>query len=102
MLGVFVEGEHATIVDNNADEAAYMPTAADLAATASQLESIITDGEPERAKALLRVLIAELRVNGRHDVQPTYCVITSDHAITAGGCATSGKVETIGREAAKP
>ncbi len=54
--------------------------------------------EPEQAKALLRILIAELRVNGRHNIQPTYRVITPDHAATAGVCATSGKVETVGIE----
>lgn len=72
--------------------------AADLAATASQLESVIADGEPEQAKALLRILIAELRVNGRHDILPTYRVIAPDRPITAGVCATSGKVETPGIE----
>jgi hypothetical protein len=64
----------------------------------SQLESVIADGEPEQAKALLRILIADLRVNGRHDIQPTYRVITPDRAHTAGVCATSGKVETVGIE----
>ena len=76
------------------------PTAADLAATASRLEAVIADGEPEQAKALLRILIAELRVNGRHDIQPTYRVIAPDRALTAGVCATSGKVETAGVEPA--
>jgi hypothetical protein len=67
---------------------------------ASQLESVIADGEPEQAKALLRILIAELRVNGRHDIRPTYRVIASDHATTAGVCATSGKVGPAGLEPA--
>lgn len=62
---------------------------------------MIADGEPEQAKALLRILIAELRVNGRHDIQPTYRIITPDRTHTAGVCATSEKVETIGRSEAK-
>lgn len=86
------------LADDGVDEAAHAPTAADLAATASQLESVIADGEPEQAKALLRILIAELRVNGKTDIQPTYRIITPDRAITAGVCATSEKVATTGIE----
>jgi len=52
------------------------------------------------AKALLRILIAELRVNGKTDIQPTYRIITPDRTHTARVCATSGKVETAGIEPA--
>jgi hypothetical protein len=38
-------------------------------------QSVIANGEPEQAKALLRILVAELRVKGRHDIQPTYRVL---------------------------
>jgi hypothetical protein len=55
---------------------------------------VIAQGEPEQAKALLRLLIAELRVNSKTDIQPTYRVVTP------GVCATSGKVETAGIEPA--
>jgi hypothetical protein len=88
-----LRAQQAELADNGTDEAAHAPTLADLAATASQLESVIADGEPEQAKALLCLLIAELRVNGRHDIQPTYRVIAPDRTHTAGVCATSGKVE---------
>lgn len=94
-----LQAQQAELADNDPDDAAHM-TPADLAATATQLEDVIADGEPEQAKALLRLLAAELRVNGRHDIQPTYRVITPDHAATAGVCATSGKVETAGIEPA--
>lgn len=67
-------------------------TAAELATVAQEVERVIANAEPQQAKALLRILIAELRVNGRHDIQPTYRVITPDHATTAGVYATSGKV----------
>jgi chromosome segregation ATPase len=87
-----LQAQQAELADDGTDEAAHAPTPADLAATASQLESVIADGEPEQAKALLRILIAELRVNGRHDIQPTYRIVTP------GVCATSGKVETVGIE----
>ncbi|HUN79821.1 MAG TPA: hypothetical protein VMU32_12915, partial [Solirubrobacteraceae bacterium] len=80
-----------------------------LAATADQLEGVIAQGEPEQAKALLRILIAELRVNNKTDIQPTYRItdiqptyriITPDRTHTAGVCATSEKVETAGVEPA--
>jgi site-specific DNA recombinase len=95
-----LRAQQAELADNGADEATHAPTAADLAATADQLEGVIAQSEPEQAKALLRILIAELRVNGRHDIQPTYRVITPDRTHTAGVCATSEKVETAGIEPA--
>jgi hypothetical protein len=93
-----LQAQQAELADNGTDQTTHAPTAADLAATASQLESVIADGEPEQAKALLRILIAELRVNGRHDIQPTYRVITPAQAATAGVCATSEKVDGSGRQ----
>jgi hypothetical protein len=59
---------------------------------------LIADGQPEQTKALLRLLIAELCVNSKADIQPTYHVLTPDRFLTAGVCATSGKVETVGIE----
>jgi hypothetical protein len=59
---------------------------------------LIADGQPEQTKALLRLLIAELRVNSKADIQPTYRVLTSGRFVTAGVCATSEKVETVGIE----
>jgi hypothetical protein len=90
-----LHAQQVELADDDPCEAAHGPTPSDLAATASQLESVIANGEPEQAKALLRILIAELRVNGRHDIQPTYRIITPDHAATAGVCATSEKVATL-------
>jgi hypothetical protein len=60
----------AELANDGTDNAAHAPTATDLATTATQLESVIANGEPEQAKALLRTLIAELRVNGRHHARP--------------------------------
>ncbi|HMH48470.1 MAG TPA: hypothetical protein VK538_12250 [Solirubrobacteraceae bacterium] len=77
------------------DDGSRAPTADDLAAVAGQLETLIADGQPEQIKALLRLLIAELRVNGKADIRPTYRVLTPDRFPTAGVCATSGKVETV-------
>jgi len=55
--------------------AADAPTTPDIAtlhAVANHLEHTIASGEPEQAKALLAILIAELRVNSRAEVLPTY------------------------------
>jgi site-specific DNA recombinase len=93
-----LRAQQAELADNGADEAAHAPTAADLAATADQLEGVIAKGEPEQTKALLRILIAELRVNSKTDIQPTYRIVTPDRTHTAGVCATSEKVETVGIE----
>ncbi len=50
------------------------PDAAALRAVADQLDHVIEHGEPEQAKALLAILIAELRVNSRNEILPTYRV----------------------------
>jgi exonuclease VII small subunit len=63
-------------LSNNDDEAAHTPTAADLAAVADRLDNVLAQGEPEQTKALLRILIAELRVNSKTSIQPTYRIIT--------------------------
>jgi site-specific DNA recombinase len=79
---------------NNDDEAAHTPTTADLAAVADRLDKILAQGEPEQTKALLRILIAELRVNSKTEIQPTYRIVTP------GVCATSEKVGRAGIEPA--
>ena len=85
-----LRAQQAELADNNED--ADTPTVADLAAVADQLDKVIEQGEPEQTKALLRILIAELRVNSKTDIQPTYRIVTP------GVCATSEKVETVGIE----
>ena len=47
-----------------------------LQAVADHLEHTIANGESEQAKALLALLIAELRINSRAEVLPTYRVGT--------------------------
>ncbi len=71
------------------------PTAADLAAVADRLDKVLAQGEPEQTKALLRILIVELRVNNKTEIQPTYRIVAP------GVCATSEKVETAGIEPAQ-
>jgi site-specific DNA recombinase len=76
-------------------EAGHAPTAADLAAVADELDRVIADAEPQKAKALLRLLIEELRVNGRAEILPTYRIVTPEV------CAMSEKVEVAGIEPAR-
>ena len=81
-----LRAQQAELADNH-DEAAHTPTPADLAAVADRLDKVLARGEPEQTKALLRILIAELRVNSKTSIQPTYRIVTP------GVCATSEKVE---------
>jgi site-specific DNA recombinase len=89
--------QQAELAKDDSD-ASRAPTTADLAAVAGRLEAMIAGGQPQQTKALLRLLIAELRVNSKADIQPTYRVPTPDRFLTAGVCATSEKVETVGIE----
>ncbi len=50
------------------------PDTAQLEAVADRLDHTIAHGEPDQAKALLRILIADLHVNSRKEVLPTYRV----------------------------
>lgn len=59
------------------DLAAEAPTAPDTAAlhtVADRLDHVMAHGEPEQAKALLTILITELRVNSHSEILPTYRV----------------------------
>jgi len=58
-----------------AQEAATPPDSADLEAVADQLERTIAEADPRQAKALLRLLIKDLRVNGRSEILPTYRIV---------------------------
>jgi site-specific DNA recombinase len=93
-----LQAQEAELSLQTPDTAAQPPTPAELATVAQEIERVIADAEPQQAKALLRLLIAELRVNGKTDIQPTYRIIAPNHALTAGVCATSAKVETVGIE----
>jgi hypothetical protein len=81
-----LRAQQAELSLSTPDEAGQAPTPSDLAAVVDPLEGVIANGEPQKSKALLRVLIQELRVNGRPQIQPTYRLITPEV------CATSEKV----------
>jgi site-specific DNA recombinase len=70
------------------------PDNASLAAVADQLELVLAAGSPPKTKALLRLLIKELKVNGRSEILPTYRVLTPEV------CATPGSVGGAGIEPA--
>jgi hypothetical protein len=48
------------------------PDSSALRSVADQLGRSIAHGNPDQAKTLLRILIAELRVNSRSEILPTY------------------------------
>jgi site-specific DNA recombinase len=73
-------------------EAEHAATPADLAEIADVLETVCAEGDPRKAKALLNLLIDELRVNSRAEILPTYRLVTPEV------CAMSEKVERIGIE----
>lgn len=73
-------------------EPAEAPGRDELAAVADRLEHVITTEPAAKSKALLRLLIDELQVNGRHEIQPTYRIVTP------AVCATSEKVGRGGIE----
>jgi hypothetical protein len=59
-------------------DAAPMPTRDELGAVAGELECVIATAPATQTKALLRILIAGLRVNGKDDIRPTYRVTIPD------------------------
>jgi hypothetical protein len=73
-------------------EAAHAATAADLAEIANVVEEVAAEGDPRKAKALVNLLIDELRVNSRAEILPTYRLVTPEV------CATSEKVGRVGIE----
>jgi site-specific DNA recombinase len=70
--------QDAELAQHLATEAATAPDSADLEAVADQLQRTIAEADPRQAKALLRLLIKDLRVNGRSEILPTYRIITPE------------------------
>jgi hypothetical protein len=67
-------GQDQSLARELAADIPAIPDTAALRAVADQLGRVIAAGDPDRAKALLRILVAELRVNSRSEVLPTYRV----------------------------
>jgi len=89
-----LHAQQAELAPTTPQERGHGPTPADLAVVADQLEHVIAEGEPQKSKALLRLLIQELRVDGRAQIQPAYRLVTPEV------CATSEKVGRAGIEPA--
>lgn len=64
------------------------------AAVADRLERTIAEADPKQAKALLRLLIKDLRVHGRSEIVLTYRIVTSEV------CALPSSVGAAGIEPA--
>jgi hypothetical protein len=62
-----------SLADHPADTP-IMPDTATLHAITDRLDHVIANGEPEQAKALLAILIADLCIHSRTEVLPTYRV----------------------------
>jgi hypothetical protein len=61
-LDALHDQDHVLAADLSAE--ALAPDKDALRVVANRLDQVIANGEPERAKALLAILVAELRVNG--------------------------------------
>jgi site-specific DNA recombinase len=68
--------QDAELAQQLAPEAATSPDTAELAAVADNLETTIASAEPRQAKALLRLLIKDLRVHARSEILPAYRIVT--------------------------
>jgi hypothetical protein len=68
----------AELAQQLATEANTAPDNADLEAVADRLERTIAEADPRQAKAVLRVLIKDLRVNARSEILPTYRIVTPE------------------------
>ncbi len=98
-----LETKRESLRDQDAALAAQLDTDTDasldpasLAAVADQLRDTLARSEPEQTKALLRLLIKELRVNSRSEILPTYRIVTPEV------CATPSSVGAAGIEPATP
>ncbi len=72
------------------------PDTVTLEAVADELGRVVATGDSDRAKALLRILIADLQVNSRAEILPTYRVATPTV------CAHNSSVARPGLEPGTP
>jgi site-specific DNA recombinase len=73
-----------------ATDANTAPDSSTLFAVADQLELVLKAGSPQKTKALLRLLIHELKVNGRSEILPTYRVLTPEVCATPSSVGVPG------------
>ncbi len=70
-----LHAQHAELSSSTPHTAHRRRQPADLAAVADQLEQILTTSQPQKAKALIRELVAELKVNSKTEIQPSYYLV---------------------------
>lgn len=90
-----LEAEERALAQRPAEGYSEPPTAADVAEWAEGLEEFLRAGSAQQRKALLRMLVKELRVMSRELILPTY-------KIPALVRAPEGQVELTGFEPAFP
>jgi len=71
-----LHGQDQALVLEIAADTPTTPDTAGLEAVADELGRVVASGDSDQAKALLRILIAELQVNSRAEILPTYRVAT--------------------------
>jgi site-specific DNA recombinase len=69
-----LQQQDETLASQLTADAPAPPDTQALRAVADRLDHVIAHGEPEQAKALLAILIAELQINSRSEILPTYRV----------------------------
>jgi exonuclease VII small subunit len=67
-----LEAEERAIAEGGPDRLSVAPTAADVAEWARDLRLLFDGATPQQKKALVRLLVKELRVMSRKDIRPTY------------------------------
>jgi hypothetical protein len=82
-----LQGQDQALGRETAGDTPATPDAATLEAVADELGHVVATGDTDQAKALLRILIAELRVNGRREILPTYRVATTPFAHITVQCS---------------
>jgi site-specific DNA recombinase len=73
-----------------APDASSSPDTSALVAVADQLDLVLAAGAPQKTKALLRLLIKELKVNGRSEILPTYRILTPEVCATPSSVGAPG------------
>jgi site-specific DNA recombinase len=89
-----LHGQDRALAHEIAADTPTAPDTAGLEAVADELARVVAAGDSDQAKALLRILIAELQVNSRAEILPTYRVATPTV------CAHNSSVELAGLEPA--
>jgi len=67
-----LEAEERALAQRGSEGLPATPTAGDVAEWARNLQLLIQSGTPQQRKALVRLLVKELRVMSRQDILPTY------------------------------